>query len=112
MSDQSPASSPRMTFWSVRSFSQEAKIAQVEYGISSKLVPSLPLTFICCYSSINTLLIIPSSGKEVACFHNHSRPIEQYFQVPEDGNTRMKRTVISVAEDHSVAIISIEEMSW
>ncbi|GJJ75514.1 hypothetical protein EMPS_07872 [Entomortierella parvispora] len=51
------------------------------------------------------------AGREVACFNNHSRPIEHYFQVPEDGNTRMKRTVISVAEDHSVAIISIEEMS-
>jgi len=111
MSDQSPASLLRKTFWSVRSSLQEAKIARVEFGILSKLTP-LFLAFACWYSSINTLFTVSSSGREVACFNNHSRPIEHYFQVPEDVNTRMKRTVISVAEDHSVAIISIEEMSW
>ncbi|KAG0049841.1 hypothetical protein BGZ83_005334 [Gryganskiella cystojenkinii] len=51
------------------------------------------------------------AGIEVACFNNHSRPVEHFLQVPEDGNSRMRRSVISVAEDHSVAIISIEEMS-
>ena len=58
-----------------------------------------------CYSIIR-------AGIEVACFNNHSRPVEHFLQVPEDGNSRMRRSVISVAEDHSVAIISIEEMSW
>ncbi|KAG0278440.1 hypothetical protein BGZ95_004009 [Linnemannia exigua] len=51
------------------------------------------------------------SGTEVACFNNHSRPVTHFLQVPEDVNSRVKRSVISIAEDHSVAIISIEEMS-
>lgn len=32
--------------------------------------------------------------------------------MPDDVNSRVKRSVISIAEDHSIAIISIEEMSW
>ncbi|KAF9128820.1 WD repeat-containing protein 7 [Mortierella sp. 14UC] len=51
------------------------------------------------------------SGTEVACFNNHSRPVTHFLQVPDDVNSRVKRSVISIAEDHSIAIISIEEMS-
>ncbi|KAG0214457.1 hypothetical protein BGX33_002092 [Mortierella sp. NVP41] len=51
------------------------------------------------------------SGNEVACFNNHSRPVTHFMQVPDDVNSRVKRSVISIAEDHSIAIISIEEMS-
>ncbi|KAF9934508.1 hypothetical protein FBU30_001649 [Linnemannia zychae] len=48
---------------------------------------------------------------EVACFNNHSRPVTHFLQVPDDVNSRIKRSIISIAEDHSIAIISIEEMS-
>ncbi|KAG0324681.1 hypothetical protein BGZ99_001567 [Dissophora globulifera] len=51
------------------------------------------------------------TGTEVACFNDHSRPVAHFLQVPDDVNSRVKRSVISVAEDHSVAIISIEEMN-
>ncbi|KAK5817079.1 hypothetical protein F5H01DRAFT_190815 [Linnemannia elongata] len=51
------------------------------------------------------------AGTEVACFNNHSRPVTHFLQVPDDVNSRVKRSVISIAEDHSIAIISIEEMS-
>ncbi|KAI8602949.1 WD40-repeat-containing domain protein [Dissophora ornata] len=51
------------------------------------------------------------SGTEVACFNNHSRPVAHFLQAPEDVNSRMRRSVISIAEDHSVAVISIEEMN-
>ncbi|KAF9028082.1 hypothetical protein BGZ52_000766 [Haplosporangium bisporale] len=48
---------------------------------------------------------------EVACFNNHSRPVTHFLQVPEDVNSRLRKSVISIAEDHSIAVISIEEMS-
>ncbi|KAG0336921.1 hypothetical protein BG000_006014 [Podila horticola] len=48
---------------------------------------------------------------EVACFNNHSRPVTHFLQVPEDVNSRIRKSVISIAEDHSLAVISIEEMS-
>ncbi|KAF9363392.1 Rabconnectin-3B, isoform A [Mortierella sp. NVP85] len=51
------------------------------------------------------------SGIEVACFSNHSRPVTHFLQVPDDVNSRIKRSVVSIAEDHSIAIISIEEMN-
>ncbi|KAF9918542.1 hypothetical protein BX616_007985 [Lobosporangium transversale] len=51
------------------------------------------------------------SGAEIACFNNHSRPIAHFLQVPDDVNSRIRRSVISVAQDCSIAIISIEEMS-
>ncbi|KAG0265907.1 WD repeat-containing protein 7 [Mortierella polycephala] len=53
----------------------------------------------------------PWSGTEVACFNNHSRPVAHFLQVPENVNSRIRKSVISIAEDHSVAIISIEEMN-
>lgn len=55
---------------------------------------------------------VDRAGAEVACFNNHSRPVTHFLQVPDDVNSRVKRSVISIAEDHSIAIISIEEMSW
>ncbi|KAF9434871.1 hypothetical protein BGZ76_007271 [Entomortierella beljakovae] len=51
------------------------------------------------------------SGTEVACFNNHSRPVAHFLQVPEDVNSRMRKCIISIAEDQSVAIISTEEMN-
>ncbi|KAF9358528.1 hypothetical protein BGX26_001535 [Mortierella sp. AD094] len=51
------------------------------------------------------------SGTEVACFNNHSRPVAHFLQVPEGANSRIRKSVISIAEDQSVAIISIEEMN-
>ncbi|KAG0371101.1 hypothetical protein BGZ54_000045 [Gamsiella multidivaricata] len=51
------------------------------------------------------------SSTEVACFNNHSRPVAHFLQVPEEVNSRIRRSVVSIAEDQSVAIISIEEMS-
>ncbi|KAG0004774.1 hypothetical protein BGZ79_008122 [Entomortierella chlamydospora] len=51
------------------------------------------------------------SGTEVACFNNHSRPVAHFLQVPEGVNSRIRKSVISIAEDQSVAIISIEEMN-
>ncbi|KAF9207213.1 hypothetical protein BGZ49_000937 [Haplosporangium sp. Z 27] len=55
--------------------------------------------------------LIQRSGTEVACFNNHSRPVAHFLQVPEGVNPRIRKSVISIAEDQSVAIISIEEMN-
>ncbi|KAF9430241.1 hypothetical protein BGZ94_007778 [Podila epigama] len=52
-----------------------------------------------------------SARTETACFNNHSLPVTHFLQVPDDVNSRIRRSVISVAEDYSVAVISIEEMS-
>ncbi|KAG0233636.1 hypothetical protein BGW42_007309 [Actinomortierella wolfii] len=51
------------------------------------------------------------SGAELACFRNHSSNIKFFVQMPEDVTSRLRKCVMSIAEDYSISVISFEEMS-
>ncbi|KAI1297776.1 hypothetical protein EDD11_006982 [Mortierella claussenii] len=88
---------------------REGQEAPVQW--SSNTDQDSPPSVVTCSMMLNDTLVALGCSIEVACFNNHSRPVAHFLQVPEDVNSRIRRSVISIAEDHSVAIISIEEMS-
>ncbi|KAG0100662.1 hypothetical protein BGZ93_008599 [Podila epicladia] len=61
-------------------------------------------TVTCSYMLNDTTVALGRDNGEV-------RPVTHFLQVPEDVNSRIRKSVISIAEDHSIAVISIEEMS-
>ncbi|GET66980.1 WD40 repeat-like protein [Rhizophagus irregularis] len=50
-------------------------------------------------------------GKQLASFKYHSQSVTHFFEPPSDECQRLKRCVISVAKDNSLAIISLEGLS-
>ncbi|GES77357.1 WD40 repeat-like protein [Rhizophagus clarus] len=50
-------------------------------------------------------------GKKLASFKFHSQCVTHFFEPPSDECQRIKRCVISVAKDNSLAIISLEELN-
>lgn len=51
-------------------------------------------------------------GKYVASCAVHSTPIVSFIEPVEQKDTRIRGCIVSVAEDNSVALISVDSMSW
>jgi hypothetical protein len=53
-----------------------------------------------------------SDGKYVASCAVHSTPVVSFIEPVEQKDTRIKGCIVSIAEDNSVALISVDSMSW
>ncbi|KAF9973369.1 hypothetical protein BGZ73_003401 [Actinomortierella ambigua] len=51
------------------------------------------------------------TNAELACFRNHSSSVKFFVQMPDDVNSRLRKCMVSIAEDYSISVISFEEMS-
>ena len=53
-----------------------------------------------------------SDGKYIVSFTVHTLPVQSFIDPAEQTETRIKGCVVSVASDNSVALISVDSMSW
>ena len=53
-----------------------------------------------------------SDGKYIVSFTVHALPVKSFIDPAEQSEARIRGCVVSVASDNSVALISVDSMSW
>lgn len=53
-----------------------------------------------------------SDGRYVASCAVHSMPVEAFIEPAEQKDTRVRGCVVSIAKDNSIALISVDSMTW
>lgn len=53
-----------------------------------------------------------SDGKYVASCAVHSMPVEAFIEPAEQKDTRVRGCIVSIAKDNSIALISVDSMTW
>lgn len=78
----------------------------LKYGTSCKKVYfTKPLEHILIFSFI-------SDGRYVASCAVHSMPVEAFIEPAEQKDTRVRGCIVSIAKDNSIALISVDSMTW
>lgn len=55
---------------------------------------------------------VGSDGKYVASCAVHSMPVEAFIEPAEQKDTRVRGCIVSIAKDNSIALISVDSMTW
>jgi hypothetical protein len=63
-------------------------------------------------SLFRIFIIIISDGKFVASCAVHSTPVMSFIEPVEQKDIRVRGCIASVAQDNSVALISVDSMTW
>lgn len=58
------------------------------------------------------LIFYYSDGRYVASCAVHSMPVEAFIEPAEQKDTRVRGCVVSIAKDNSIALISVDSMTW
>lgn len=85
---------------------QAAKTELSKYGISCKKEKTDNVLMRIRLSRVG------SDGKYVASCAVHSMPVEAFIEPAEQKDTRVRGCIVSIAKDNSIALISVDSMTW